>query len=791
MTTVALITPTIGRDTLRRTLEKTLALLGPQDEWWIVGDGPQVTVRRLIKETNDARIHYLEHRDSRSHFGNSQRNLAMRMARGDYFVFVDDDDYLLPGALDAVRREGITRQPLMFKMDFRPMGCILWQHPTLMMGNVGGAMFVVPNIPGQFAEWPHVDEANISDFHFITRTLALWPPDALRWCEDVIYCSPQEGKGREPAGSSGLICTFDEWRACRDDMVYEDHVAYYNALYAQYPEQHYCQMDEARRFVRQLPAGTKVLELGGWKGEVAASVLDECPAIERWHNFELSAKAVRAGLEHPRYTADVADTFVWDLESIPDSTVLFASYVFEHMRGKEIDHLLSRLSSVQQVYVESSLPQSGSGISWNGTQTTNVLEIGWREVEALFHKHKLDVCYRAGNVRWFRRRKVAAPKPATPVGPSGNLIGPDAVIHPTANIYRSQIGAGTKVAAFTEIGGATIGERCKIQAHVFIPPGVTIEDEVFVGPGVRFTNDPYPRATGVWSIVPTCVEQGASLGAGAIILPGVTIGSGAQIGAGSVVTADVPAGACVIGNPARPITGVARSTNGRNCLLILQPREIPEAMQSLKSLPIDKVWFRGFTESQLAPKLNRFISETHYRNYLLCADDVIVTREAFDCVIRLLAARPAATGYCRLAAGTPQVNITRAPVRCANGSCATWDDYDFFDYDDVQQFPHEFVSWFGGWALTGMRRDLWLQYPFEVNPSLGSQSDYQTARRMGADGRGFYCHRDAYITHLKEDRNHDFRSHWLVGNVEPSVVVEFGPEVIEVAKGFPWVERAA
>ncbi|MCC7424386.1 MAG: N-acetyltransferase [Planctomycetaceae bacterium] len=100
------------------------------------------------------------------------------------------------------------------------------------------------------------------------------------------------------------------------------------------------------------------------------------------------------------------------------------------------------------------------------------------------------------------------------------------------------------------MGGATIGERCKIQAHAFLCPGVTLEDEVFVGPGARFTNDRNPRAVGPWSLEETIVRRGASIGANATILPGVTIGEGATVGAGSVVVRDVPAGATVKGNPA-------------------------------------------------------------------------------------------------------------------------------------------------------------------------------------------------------------------------------------------------
>ena len=128
------------------------------------------------------------------------------------------------------------------------------------------------------------------------------------------------------------------------------------------------------------------------------------------------------------------------------------------------------------------------------------------------------------------------------------------------NLYGCRIGAGTKIGAFVEIQkNAVVGRRCKISSHTFVCEGVTIEDEVFVGHGVMFINDRHPRATtggqlqteADWTVEPTLVQRGASIGSGAVVLCGVTIGEGALIGAGAVVTADVPAGATVAGVPAR------------------------------------------------------------------------------------------------------------------------------------------------------------------------------------------------------------------------------------------------
>jgi len=138
------------------------------------------------------------------------------------------------------------------------------------------------------------------------------------------------------------------------------------------------------------------------------------------------------------------------------------------------------------------------------------------------------------------------------------------------NLYGCEIGDESKIGAFVEIQkNASVGERCKISSHTFICEGVTIEDNVFIGHGVMFINDSFPRATAAdgnlqteadWKVERTVVKKGASIGSGATILSNVSIGENAIVGAGSVVTKDVPPSSIVVGNPARVLRYIEKIT---------------------------------------------------------------------------------------------------------------------------------------------------------------------------------------------------------------------------------------
>lgn len=161
-------------------------------------------------------------------------------------------------------------------------------------------------------------------------------------------------------------------------------------------------------------------------------------------------------------------------------------------------------------------------------------------------------------------------------------LGRDVKLFAFVNLYGCEIGDETRVGTFVEIQkGARIGSRCKISSHSFICEGVTIEDEVFIGHGVTFVNDRRPRATAEggalqteadWTCERTLIKRGASIGSGVTVLGGVTVGENALVGAGSVVTRDVPAGATVAGNPARPLRSSATSSSS--------PSSVPQTAHS-------------------------------------------------------------------------------------------------------------------------------------------------------------------------------------------------------------------
>lgn len=176
---------------------------------------------------------------------------------------------------------------------------------------------------------------------------------------------------------------FDAWRVSYDAMTYDDHVRFYDAVWDAYPVQQHYDTGRATAFLARVDP-RRVLELGGWRGELAAAILPEFPDIVRWRNVEVCRGAAEnAACTDPRYEAIVPDAWLWerpDLVGFADTFV--ASHVIEHMRGDQLRALFAVvLPSVDAVFLASPLDEEGQG--WAGYHGSHILELGWRDVAAL------------------------------------------------------------------------------------------------------------------------------------------------------------------------------------------------------------------------------------------------------------------------------------------------------------------------------------------------------------------------------------------------------------------------
>lgn len=186
MKTICVITPTISRPTLRKAL--TSARLMPGDEWIVVGDGPQSGAERVVESLAIIPyLHYIEGPLTRNK-GNEQRDLGMSLSDKDYFLFMDDDDEFVPGAIPIVRRhlrEAHGLHPMIFRMWHN--GHVIWTSRMIEPGNVGGSMFCIPNIPGRLGRWSGWPNPQTSDLEFLNDTLRYWDArNDLIWSGDVI-----------------------------------------------------------------------------------------------------------------------------------------------------------------------------------------------------------------------------------------------------------------------------------------------------------------------------------------------------------------------------------------------------------------------------------------------------------------------------------------------------------------------------------------------------------------------------------------------------------------------------
>jgi len=187
--TVSIVTPTIGRPSLRVMLDGLLPQLDlVGDEVFVIGDGPQLEAEKICagRSVKYSEIPLIQN------YGNPQRNLAIQKAKGDLIMFVDDDDEVMPGAIEMVRKaaEMNPGRPLMFKMHHQ--GRVLWATPHIALGNVSGQMFVVPNVKEKIGAW---SGRYAADFDFITSTVVKFTLDSLVWRNEIIARQGLAGPG--------------------------------------------------------------------------------------------------------------------------------------------------------------------------------------------------------------------------------------------------------------------------------------------------------------------------------------------------------------------------------------------------------------------------------------------------------------------------------------------------------------------------------------------------------------------------------------------------------------------
>lgn len=236
----------------------------------------------------------------------------------------------------------------------------------------------------------------------------------------------------------------------------------------------------------------------------------------------------------------------------------------------------------------------------------------------------------------------------------------------------------------------------------------------------------------------------------------------------------------------------------KSVLMVMNARDIPECILSIRALKIDKVWFRGFTEKQLEPHLNSFIKTTDYERYILVSDDVIIPQGSFDNLLKCQEFGPVITGWCNIFPGEMVSNLELAPASAENSFYIRWRDrvpqfavplikrlyfwrpinwalrapiYSHFpSIDKIWNQPLLFRTYFIGWALTSMDRETWLKHPFRF-PAIGEQraghgSDRAMSDDLEKDGIISLCARDSFIYHLASRRN------FIVGKVPSKVIFE-------------------
>lgn len=203
--------------------------------------------------------------------------------------------------------------------------------------------------------------------------------------------------------------------------------------------------------------------------------------------------------------------------------------------------------------------------------------------------------------------------------------------------------------------------------------------------------------------------------------------------------------------------------------VILSPREIPEVLESWKTVPYPQMWIKGYTELEALKTWNRILPSLNFDGYIFCADDVIVNPTAYHLVKYGLNQFDVATGYCKLFQESEFINLSKTQIVAKNRLAPDIEDYHFIKESDLSEGWNE--TTFCGFALTGLRHELALKAKFQVNTFSIAQSDFEFSNSIINMGYKMYAHKSAYIHHLKSDLYAPYAHHWYHG--EPKVELRY------------------
>jgi hypothetical protein len=215
--------------------------------------------------------------------------------------------------------------------------------------------------------------------------------------------------------------------------------------------------------------------------------------------------------------------------------------------------------------------------------------------------------------------------------------------------------------------------------------------------------------------------------------------------------------------------------NMNDILMIMNPRNIKDVIDSIRAIDIPKAWFTGFTEIELEGVMNDFVKSTNYDNYILTSDDLIINPNSLKNIRNNARKYDVLTGYCNLYLGSKEVNLCLSPLTLSNGEFPRESDYNFCTIDDVSAQKSEiFKTYLSGFSLTLIKRDIWLDIPFQAyhRRQKGESSDHNFSYRTYQKGIEMYSHKDSFSTHIKSKRNSPLKSEWIVGKEKPKVVFE-------------------